>query len=95
MSFFADIIADSRRKIVPEHRSDHLSGLMPVQANPTGSELVWDRVTGIDAGKGNDDNHKVMQTTEPETAASVTPARSQTSPTKISAPPISSNGRDG
>ncbi len=89
MSFFADIIADSRRKIVSEYRSDHISGSMPVQANATnpsnsfGFNLVQDVATG-----SNESNSKATKLTNPETELSVTSVRPQTSPTQISVPSV-------
>lgn len=90
MSFFADIIADSRRNIVSEHRLDPMSGSMPVQANPSnpaGSELGEDSATGNEAG-----NNKVVKTTDPTNPKTTFPVASvlpQTSPAHISAPSAS------
>ncbi len=89
MSFFADIIADSRRKIVSEYRSDHISGSMPVQsntANPSNSSgfnLAQDSATG-----SIESDSKATKHTNPETGLSVTSVRPQTSPTQISVPSV-------
>jgi hypothetical protein len=84
MSFFADIIADSRRKIMPIHRPDPISGPMPVQVNssqPVVSEAMQDRAIGHD--EGYDPATKIAK---PDTTLPTASSLSQTSTTHISTP---------
>ena len=90
MSFFADIIADSRRKIRPTHRPGHraasLSGPLPMEnaPKPFVSEPVQDGVMG-----NAERHHNAAEIAKPNMSQPAEPSRSQTPTTPISAPSVS------
>lgn len=91
MSFFADIVADSRRKIRPTHRpghrSEYLSGSLPVDIyapKPFVSEPVKYGING-----NAESHHNATEIARPETSQPAMSSRSHTPTTPVFSPSVS------